>query len=52
MVKELYPKLEIADKAANEVEYSRADISKLKGILDCKFMSIDQQLPTLIKSML
>lgn len=48
MVKELYPKLEIVDKAANEVEYSRADISKLKGILDCKFMSIDQQLPFLI----
>lgn len=52
MVKELYPKLKIVDKAANEVEYSRADISKLKGLLDYKFMSIDQQLPDLIKSML
>lgn len=52
MVKDIYPKFKIVDNAANEVEYSRADISKLKGILDCKFMSIDQQLPALIKSLL
>lgn len=52
MVKKLYPKFEIVDKSANEVEYSRADISKLKGILNYKFISIDQQLPALIQNML
>lgn len=51
MVKEMYPKLEIVDKEETEVEYSRADISKLKGVLDCTFMRIEQQLPELIKNM-
>jgi UDP-glucose 4-epimerase len=52
MVKELYPNLKIVEDAEAEVEYSRADISKLNGILDCDFMSIEEQLLNIIKSIL
>ena len=49
-VKELYPKLNVIDEKANEIEYSRADISKLMGLLDCEFICVDQQLPDLIQA--
>lgn len=52
VVKDLCPTLEIIHRAESEVEYSRANISKLKEIMDCKFISIEQQLPLLIKGIL
>lgn len=52
MAKEQYPKLKIVDKSENEVEYSRADILKLKQVVECHFLNINQQLPVLFKHML
>jgi UDP-glucose 4-epimerase len=51
-VKEMHPGLEIIDNVADEVEYSRADISKLKGIMNHQFIGIFQQLPSLVKQAL
>jgi nucleoside-diphosphate-sugar epimerase len=48
-VKEIHPQLEIIHNVADEVEYSRADIGRLKEIINYQFTGIFQQLPSLVK---
>jgi nucleoside-diphosphate-sugar epimerase len=43
-----YPDIRIVDRSANEVEYSRADITKLMGMINFNFSRMQEKLPELI----
>ena len=46
-VRKMHPQLKIITKDADEVEYSRADVTRLRATLDYQFINIHDQLPIL-----
>lgn len=46
-VRQFHPQLKVINKDADEVEYSRADIARLRATLDYQFINIHEQLPIL-----